>query len=105
MPPPLKTLRLLWTFYTRNFIILSILVNAACMWTFHRYGYSLYSTALIWLKAFTLVLAAMFVNIYRKQEYHYYHSHGLSKTFLMVAIFVFDLVLYLFLIDITNNFR
>lgn len=104
MPRLIKTIRLLWTFY-KSFLVLSILVDIACVWTFYRYGYSFISTVLIWFKAFTMVLAVMFINIYKKSEFHYYHSHGLSKTLLWTVTLLFDFILFLYLFELTNAFR
>ena len=104
MPPAIKTIRLLWTFY-KSFILFSLIIDLAFMWTFYRYGYSFVFTVLVWFKAFTMALAAMFINIYKKREYHYYYSHGLSKVFLWTATLIFDFILFLYLIKLTNFFR
>src|SRR4028118_1274432 len=100
---PLKTIRLIWTFY-RSFLIASIVITACCLSLFWKYGFNIF-VVLFWFKIVTLALTYYFINSYKSKEYYYYLNLGVSKAFLWVATLTFDFAVFLFLIIQTYKFK
>ena len=93
---PLRTLRLIWTFY-RSFLLASAVVTAVCGALFWKWGFSVYM-GIFWLKIITLALTYYYVNGYKSREYYYYHNLGVSKALLWATTLLFDFALFIFLI-------
>ncbi|OLY92793.1 hypothetical protein SAMN05444008_10235 [Cnuella takakiae] len=100
---PIKTIRLIWTFY-RSFFFASLVINAFCLSIFWKYGFSAYS-GLFWLKIASLAFIYNFINNYKRKEYYYYQNLGIPKTRLWVVTLTFDFILFLFLIIQTYKFK
>jgi len=100
---PLRTLRLIWTFY-RNFNLISILITICCLKFFWEYGFSVFAT-IFWFKIATLGLIFYFINSYKNKEYYYYQNLGVSKILLWVTTLIFDFILFIVLIIQTYKFK
>ena len=99
----IKKTRLLFTFY-RNFIWVSVCIDAACAYLLWIYGLSIYSV-LFWFKLFTLGASFYLVNEYKKNEYFYFYAFGLSKKSLWISTLVMDMMLFFLILMLTYQFR
>jgi type III secretory pathway component EscU len=59
----------------------------------YMYGISIF-TVLIWFKLITLGIIVYYINSYKKNEFYYYQSLGLSKLFLWISTILIDLSLF-----------
>jgi hypothetical protein len=100
---PLRTIKLLWTFY-KSFLLVSLLVTAFCINVFWKYGFSIFF-AIFWLKLATLALTFYWINSYKSKEYYYYNNLGVSKVLLWAVTLSFDFALFIFLIIQTHKFK
>src|SRR4051794_7103436 len=103
MMRPLKTIRLLWTFY-KSFLFVSLVMTAFLLSIFWKYGFPVFF-GLFWLKLATLGLTYYFINSYKSKEYYYYQNLGVSKVLLWTATLTFDFVLFILLIVQTYKFK
>jgi hypothetical protein len=99
---PLKTIRLLLTFY-KSFFFFNFLVTLICMGLLWEYGMSIFAV-LFWLKLSTLGLTWYFIRSYKSKEFYYYQNLGLTRTFLWVSTLSFDFILYIFLLSRVYSF-
>jgi len=90
-----RTIRLLLTFYRSvffpNFFI--TLICGALLW---KNGPSILAVQ-FWLKLSVTALLLYYFRSYKKKEFYYYQSLGLSQRFLWISTLSFDFCLYLFL--------
>ena len=100
---PLKTLRLLWTFY-KSFLAVSLCITACGLGIFWKYGHSVF-VGVLWLKMATLALTFYFINSYKNKEYYYYLNLGISKPLLWSIPILFDVALFIVLLVQINKFR
>jgi hypothetical protein len=101
--PPIKTIRLLWTFY-RNFILASGIITIYSLVLFVENGIRIF-VGLFWLKIITLGLTFLYINQYKKRQYYYYYNSGISKLFLWVTTLSFDFTLFIILIILTYKLQ
>src|SRR5690554_377501 len=94
-------IRLILTFY-RYIIWVSVFINLACAFFLWKNGISAYS-ALFWLKLFTLGASVYFTNEYKKEEYFYFYSFGLSKKTLWISIVCLDMLIFFGLMILSYN--
>jgi hypothetical protein len=93
---PLKTIRLLLTFY-KGFFLFNFLITLSCLCLFWEYGFSIFAV-LFWLKLSTLGLTFYFIRSYKNKEFYYYQNLGVSKVLLWTSTLLFDFCLYIFLL-------
>lgn len=96
----MNQLRILFTFY-KSFIIASSIITIACLNTLYVNGLRTLTTILVF-KLLTLGLIIMFINMYKKNEFYYYHNLGLSKLKLWLSTLGFDMALFVVLIVIMH---
>lgn len=60
--------------------------------------------SIFWLKILTLGVTFLFVNQLKKKEYYYYRNLGIGKTLLWTATLLFDFVLFVVLLILTNQY-
>lgn len=94
----MNKLRLMFTFY-KSFIIASGIITIACLNNLYLYGLRTL-TAILIFKLMTLVLIILFINLYKKNEFYYYHNLGLSKLKLWLSTLGIDMALFVVLIVI-----
>jgi len=100
---PLKTIRLIWTFY-KSFILASMVITICCVSISWNYGFSVF-VELFWFKIVSLGLVFYFINNYKRKEYYYYQNLGISKLLLWATTLIFDFTLFIFLIIQTYKFK
>ena len=100
---PLKTLRLILTFY-RSFFLATSLITIACISIFWKYGISTF-TALFWFKMVTLALVYYFIRTTKTKEFYYYQNLGVSKVLLWTSTLTFDVVIFLCSLILTYKIR
>ncbi|RYY98269.1 MAG: hypothetical protein EOO11_08575 [Chitinophagaceae bacterium] len=100
---PLKTLRLLGTFYG-SFVPASLVVTGCCLALFWQHGFAIFR-ALFWLKLGTLAITWHFINQRKAKEYFYYGNLGLSKVLLWGATLSFDFALFVLSIILTHQLK
>ena len=100
---PLRTLRLIWTFY-KSFYLISILLTICCLVFFREFGLGVFTT-LIWFKIATLGLTFYFIHSYKDKEYYYYQNLGISKRLLWITTLSFDFALFILLIIENYQFK
>ncbi len=98
----LKTIQALCTFY-KSYCFLSVLITFFCVRTFWLYGFASFA-GIFWLKILTLGIIFFFVNQLKKKEYYYYRNLGIGKTLLWTATLLFDFVLFVVLLILTNQY-
>jgi len=87
---------LLLTFY-RSFFFPNFLITLICAALLWEYGLSIFTT-LFWLKLSSMALVFYYIRSYKKKEFYYYQSLGLTRSFLWISTLSFDLALYIFLL-------
>jgi len=100
---PIKTIKLIWTFY-KSFLLASSVITVCCLSLFLKYGFSIFG-GLLWFKITTLGLIFYFINGYKSKEYYYYQNLGVSKFLLWATTLIFDFALFIFLIIQTYLFK
>ncbi len=99
----MRILRLLGTFY-KSYLIASSIITIICMQLIYMYGISII-TVLFWFKLITLGIIILYINSYKKNEFYYYQSLGLSKLFLWVSTILIDTSLFVILLTIMLQLR
>lgn len=99
----MRTLRLLFTFYT-SYAIVSLLITCCCLIISFTYGIGTF-TALFWFKIVTLGLIFYFINSYKRDEYYYYKNLGLHKRILWISTLSFDILLFILLFILSIMIR
>ena len=94
----MKTLRLIGTFY-KSYLIASSIITIICMYLIYENGVEAI-TALIWFKLITLAIIVYYINLYKKNEFYYYQSLGLSKLFLWISTLLIDLLIFIISLSI-----
>ncbi|MBE9468063.1 MAG: hypothetical protein IMY72_07050 [Bacteroidetes bacterium] len=92
----MRTLRLIGTFY-KSYVIASSIITISCMRLIYMYGIDIF-TVLFWFKIVTLGIIVYYINNYKKNEFYYYQSLGLSKLFLWISTIIIDLSLFIILL-------
>ena len=98
-----KVIHLIWIFY-KNFIIVSLLIQAVCLALFWKYGYSIFF-GLFWFKIITSALIYYFINTYKKNEYYYYFNLGVTKFQLWTTCLIMDFALFIILLKFIDTIR
>lgn len=91
----MKQVRLVFTFY-KSFIMASGIITLACISTVYMNGLKMLS-ALLLFKLFTCGLIILYISLYKKNEFYYYHNLGLSKLRLWLYTIGVDLILFILL--------
>jgi type III secretory pathway component EscU len=68
------------------------------------YGLSILNI-LLWFKIITLGILFYYINNRKKNEFYYYKNLGLTKQILWTLTLLFDILLFVFLMVLTNIFR
>jgi hypothetical protein len=100
---PLKTLRLILTFYMSYFVATS-LITIACISIFWKYGISTFTT-LFWFKIGTLALVYYFIRTTKTKELYYYQNLGVSKALLWTSTLTFDFIIFLSSLIVTYKIK
>jgi len=88
----MRTLRLIGTFY-KSYLIASSIITISCMQLIYMGGINIISV-LFWFKLITLGIIVYYINSYKKNEFYYYQSLGLSKLFLWFSTILIDVSLF-----------
>jgi hypothetical protein len=99
----LRFARLIWTFY-KGYFLFSALITICCIILFWEYGFKIFNE-LFWLKIGTLAISFVFINNYKKKEYHYYLNLGISRLMLWLLSLSFDIILFVILILLTYKLK
>lgn len=100
---PLKTIKLILTFY-KSFFLANFIITLGCLRPFWLFGFQSFM-AIFWFKTGTLVIIYHFIKTYKNKEFYYYQNLGISKFFLWSATLTFDFTLFIFLIIIAYKFK
>ena len=100
---PLKTIRLILTFY-RSYFLATSLITISCISIFWKYGISTF-TVLFWFKIITLTLVYYFIKAFKAKEFLYYQNLGVSKFLLWISTLTFDFIIFLVSIIATYKLR
>lgn len=97
----IKILKLLLTFYLSVFVTTVILFLIG-MVAYHFMGVE-FLPVIIWFKVITLGIVGYYISNDKKKEFYHYQNLGLSKTFLWVCTFSFDLSLFIALLVLMKS--
>jgi hypothetical protein len=84
--------RKILTFY-KSFVFVSSVITLTCVSAININGLEIL-TAVLLFKLFTLGIIILYINLYKKNEFYYYHNLGLSKLTLWIYTSGIDLLLF-----------
>lgn len=88
----MKHLKLVITFY-KSFFAASSLITVVCLSTLFLYGLKTFS-AIFLFKLITLGVIVLYINLYKKREFYYYHNLGLPKKHLWIYALGLDFLVF-----------
>ena len=98
-----RTLRLIINFYT-SFALVSWIITIVSVIIIYTNGIRVF-IFLFWIKIISFGLIFYYINEYKKFEFYYYKNLGLSKRFLWITIFSFELILFITLLLLTMKIK
>jgi len=97
----IKILKLLLTFY------LSVLITTIILFLIGLVAYQFmgieFLPVIIWFKVITLGAVGYYISNYKKKEFYHYQNLGLSRNFLWICTFSFDLSLFVALLVLMKS--
>ncbi|MET4137803.1 hypothetical protein [Pedobacter sp. UYP1] len=97
----LKILRLLLTSY------LGLMATTLILFLIGIIAYQFmgveFQPVIIWFKVITLGIVGYYLSNYKKKEFYYYRDLGLSRRFIWVCTFTFDLSLFVALLILIKS--
>ncbi|RAJ31087.1 hypothetical protein [Pedobacter cryoconitis] len=97
----LKILRLLLTSYL-GLMAATLILSLVGIVAYRLMGVE-FQPVIIWFKVITLGVVGYYLGNYKKKEFYYYRNLGLSKTFIWVCTFTFDLSLFVALLILIKS--
>jgi len=99
----MRKIQLVLLFY-KSYFLPSFLITLSCINLTFIYGLSILNI-LLWFKIITLGILFYYINNRKKNEFYYYKNLGLTKQILWTLTLLFDILLFVFLMVLTNIFR